>query len=171
MGWTWQHASNSGCRTLNCVPALYSDIIMIDQRHFTVNFAERCGSFRQLHGANNGPRNWGGLTDLSPFHRELAFPYIRLHDSHWPNPDVVDIDAVFPNFDADPSAADSYTFDRTDNYLQAIIDNGSKIIYRLGHGIEHTVRKYHTKPPLNYAHWAEIAVGIIRRYNDGWANR
>ena len=143
---------------------------MDNQRHFTVDFAERRGTFRPLHGANNGPLNWGGLTDLSPFHRELAFPYIRLHDPHWPNPDVVDINAVFPNFDADPSVAANYTFDRTDDYLRAIVENGSKIIYRLGHGIEHTSRKYHTMPPKDYAHWAEIAVGIIRHYNEGWAD-
>ena len=28
--------------------------------------------------------------------KEAAFPLARLHDSHWPNPDVVDVHAVFP---------------------------------------------------------------------------
>ena len=139
-------------------------------RTLQVDYSRVSGAIRPLHGVNNGPLNWGGLTDLSPFHAELGVPYTRLHDPHWPNPDVVDINAVFPDFDADPSDPASYTFARSDDYIAAIVKLGSQIIYRLGHGIEHTARKFHTLPPADYARWAQICLGIIRHYNEGWAD-
>jgi len=110
------------------------------------------------------------MVDLSKFHRELAIPSTRLHDCHWPNPDVVDIHVVFPNFDADPNLPESYDFSRTDDYIQAIINVGSQIVYRLGESIEHTRKKYFVHPPKDYLKWAAICVGIIRHYNEGWAN-
>src|SRR5215208_3546064 len=61
------------------------------------------GRIRPLHGVNNGPLDAGGTVDLSAQHKELAIPFTRLHDAHWPNPDVVDFHAVFPNPDADPA--------------------------------------------------------------------
>ena len=129
------------------------------------DFSRIIGRFRPLHGVNNGPLAWGSLTDTSPFHRELAPPYTRIHDPNWPNPDVVDINAVFPNFDADPAVAANYDFERSDEYIEAIVNTGAKVIYRLGHGIEHTRRKYHTAPPKDYDQWAAICVGIVRHYS------
>ena len=107
--------------------------------------------------------------DLTAYHRELGIPYTRLHDCHWPNPDVVDFHAVFPNPGADPERADSYDFRRTDDYLQAIVNAGSRIVYRLGESIEHSRRKYYVNPPQDYERWAGICCGIIRHYNEGWA--
>ncbi|MHB1036679.1 MAG: GH39 family glycosyl hydrolase [Pirellulales bacterium] len=123
-----------------------------------------------MHGGNNGPVNLGETVDLSAYHRELAIPLTRLHDSHWPNPDVVDIHAVFPNFAADPSRPASYDFRRTDDYIQPIVNVGSQIVYRLGESIEHTKRKYYVHPPADYEKWAAICIGIIRHYNEGWAD-
>jgi hypothetical protein len=61
---------------------------------------------RALHGVNGGPLAAGGLLDLSARWKDAAFPLARLHDSHWPNPDVVDVHAVFPDPAADgPSIA------------------------------------------------------------------
>ncbi|HEX2973291.1 MAG TPA: hypothetical protein VHP11_13230, partial [Tepidisphaeraceae bacterium] len=112
----------------------------------------------------------GGLVDLSTYHRQLGLPYTRLHDCHWPNPDVVDIHAIFPVFTADPASPENYQFSRTDDYLQAIVNVGSAIVYRLGESIEHTPRKYHVHPPADYNRWAAVCLGIIRHYNQAWTN-
>ncbi|HLX60213.1 MAG TPA: hypothetical protein VKX17_02915, partial [Planctomycetota bacterium] len=93
----------------------------------------------------------------------------RLHDCHWPNPDVVDIHTLFPDFKADPNLSESYTFSRTDEYVQAIVNAGSGIVFRLGESIEHTPKKYYVAPPADCERWAAICIGIIRHYNEGWA--
>jgi len=110
------------------------------------------------------------LLDLSRFHREAAFPLTRLHDVHWPNADVVDLHVVFPNPDADPQRPGSYDFAATDDYLRATLATGTKLVYRLGESIEHAPRKRHVHPPRDPEKWAAACVGIIRHYNEGWAD-
>src|SRR5205085_9026480 len=102
--------------------------------------------------------------------RELHPPFARLHDCHWPNPDVVDIHAVFPDFDADAELPSSYDFRLTDEYIAATRATGAEIIYRLGESIEHTWIKRFVHPPGNFQKWASICRGVIRHYNEGWAD-
>ncbi len=135
-----------------------------------VDFSRTNGVFRSLHGLNKGPLVAGGLVDLTAAQRALGVPFIRLHDCHWPNPDVVDIHAVFPDFAADPARPESYRFARTDEYLAAIRATGAGIIYRLGESIEHTRIKRFVHPPPDSAKWAAICLGLIRHYNEGWAD-
>jgi hypothetical protein len=125
---------------------------------------------RPLHGVNGGPLAAGGLLDLSAWWKEAAFPLTRLHDSHWPNPDVVDIHAVFPDPTADPIEPASYDFERTDEYVKGVIDTGAGIVYRLGESIEHQKAKRHARPPKDTEKWAAVCVGIVRHYTEGWAN-
>ncbi len=134
-----------------------------------VDFAKPAGEFRALHGINKGPLAPGGLIDLTPELRALGVPLVRLHDCHWPNPDVVDIHAVFPDFSADPERAESYDFRLTDEYLQAVRATGAQMIYRLGESIEHTSVQRFVHPPPDPEKWAAICAGIIRHCNDGWA--
>src|SRR3954452_12577574 len=110
------------------------------------------------------------MLDLTKAHRDLGIPFVRLHDCHWPNPDVVDIHAVFPNPDADPTLPASYDFSLTDEYLAAVRASGAQIIFRLGESIEHTAHKRFVHPPKDPGKWAAICMGIVRHYNDGWAN-
>ncbi len=124
---------------------------------------------RAVNGVNGGPLAAGGLLDLSARWRQAAFPLTRLHDCHWPNPDVVDIHAVFPNPDRDPTSPDSYDFERTDEYVKAACDCGAALVYRLGESIEHQKVKRHARPPKDAAKWAAVCVGIVRHYLDGWA--
>ncbi len=124
---------------------------------------------RALHGVNGGPLAAGGLLDLSARWKEAAFPLARLHDSHWPNPDVVDVHAVFPDFSADPAKPDSYDFERTDEYVKAVIDTGAAVVYRLGESIEHQKAKRHARPPKDFDRWAAVCVGIVKHYTEGWA--
>lgn len=135
-----------------------------------VDFSMPAGSIRRLHGINKGPLAAGGLMEVTQAVRALNVPFSRLHDCHWPNPDVVDIHAVFPDFQADPDAAASYDFALTDEYLAVTRQTGAEIIYRLGESIEHTSKKRFVHPPKEAAKWAAICLGIIRHYNEGWAN-
>ena len=135
-----------------------------------VDCSRPAGVVRPLHGINNGPLNCGETVDLSAFFREFRPPLTRLHDSEWPNPDVVDIHAVFPDPAADPERPESYRFARTDDYIRAIVQTGTGIVYRLGESIEHSRRKYHVAPPADSGKWAAACLGIIRHYNEGWAD-
>lgn len=136
----------------------------------TVDFGRILGPPKRVHGLNCGPSVAGGMIDLSAEYRELGVPWVRLHDCHWPTGDVVDIHAVFPNPLADPSQPENYVFGPTDEYLAAIRAVGSGIIYRLGESIEHTPTKRYVRPPRSPEHWADVCLGIVRHYNEGWAN-
>jgi xylan 1,4-beta-xylosidase len=134
-----------------------------------VDFQATQGLIRPLHGVNLGPLCYRGTVDLSVYHRELAIPLTRLHDVPWVNAEAVDIHTVFPDFRNDPAQAESYQFAPTDDYILAITNVQSRIVYRLGESIEHTARQYHVHPPSDPQKWAAICLGIIRHYNHGWA--
>jgi hypothetical protein len=84
------------------------------------------GMIRPLHGLNKGPLAPGGLVDVSGSWRTLRPPFARLHDCHWPNPDVIDMHALFPDPGADPKSESSYTFALTDEYLAATMRKRSR---------------------------------------------
>lgn len=128
------------------------------------------GVIRPLHGGADGPLCYGETVDLTPLHLEAGFPSNRVMHPDWPNPAAVDIHTVFPNFDADPTLPASYDFRRTDRHIRAILDTGAAITYRLGEPIEMVPPYYHSAPPADFEKWAEICVGIVRHYTDGWAH-
>lgn len=135
-----------------------------------VRFDQSRGALRALHGINKGPFAGGGLVDLIEAQRALHIPWTRLHDCHFPNPDVVDMHAVFPRAEADPALESSYDFARTDRYLEGVRATGAGIVYRLGESIEHEPVKKWVHPPRDPARWAQTCLGIIRHYNEGWAS-
>jgi len=134
-----------------------------------VDAGRKIGAVRPLHGVNGGPICYGGVVDLSAYHRVLGIPLTRIHDANWPARDVVDVHAIFPDFRADAESPASYRFAPTDDYLKSILATGSKVMYRLGESIEHTPRKYYVHKPPDFEQWANICLGIIRHYNEGWA--
>ncbi|MCF7668839.1 MAG: hypothetical protein K9N48_03580 [Verrucomicrobia bacterium] len=143
---------------------------VIGVQRAVIDASETTGSIRALHGANGGPIAHGGMIDLTGRHAEIGFPLQRMHDCGWPHPAVVDIHTIFRDFDDDPSEAQNYYFARTDDWINAVLRSGSRVAYRLGESIEHTTRKYDVHPPHDYAKWAEVCLGIIRHYNEGWAD-
>jgi xylan 1,4-beta-xylosidase len=136
----------------------------------SADFSEVTGTIRRLNGINKGPLVPGGVIDVIREQTELGIPFTRLHDCGWPNPYVVDHHVVFPNPDADPALPTSYDFRLTDEYIEAVSKTGSEPIYRLGESIEHTGVKRHVHPPADMEKWAAVCCGIIRHYNEGWAN-
>ena len=139
-------------------------------RRILVDLEKKIGKIKPLHGVGNGPLHACGFWDWSDYYRELAIPFIRLSDQDYPNSRVIDIPQIFPDAGADPEDPACYDFERTDVYIQAIVDAGAKIIWRLGANIEHTQKKYYAHPPKDYARWAKVCIGVIKHYNQGWAN-
>jgi len=136
----------------------------------TIDPRQSGAAIRPLHGVNSGPRQGGGTLDLSPLWKEAAFPVARLHDCHWPNPDVVDLHVLFPNPMADPEDSASYDFARTDEFVRAVHETGAAIVFRLGESIEHSTIRKHVHPPADPERWTQAAIGVIRHYTEGWAN-
>ena len=77
---------------------------------------------------------------------------------------------ISPVFSADTESPASYRFLPTDDFLKSILATGSGVMYRLGESIEHTPRRYFVHKPADYDQWTKICLGIIRHYNEGWAD-
>ena len=137
-----------------------------------VDFGKTAGCMKPVHGVNNGPKTRLFGFDMSAHFKEAGIPYSRLHDTEYPygSGHFVDIPCIFPDFNADPENPASYDFALTDEYIKAIVVAGAKPFYRLGVSIEHAPKKYHIFPPKDFDRWAKICAGIIRHYNEGWAN-
>jgi hypothetical protein len=135
-----------------------------------VDFSKHAGTIRPLHGVNGGPMNQGETVDLRKEWKALGVPITRLHDCEWPTGSLVDMHVLFPRADADPARAENYRFAATDEFLKPIVAGGTQIVYRLGESIEHTKRKHYVHPPREPAAWAAACLGVIRHYNEGWAD-
>ena len=143
----------------------------------SIDFLSSSGeTIRPLHGINSGPlfgyENGEFRYQASGFFRQAGIPYVRLHDVEYPyGKDLfVDIHCVFPNFEADPDNPASYHFEETDQYIRNAIENGSQIFFRLGESIDHSGDALYINPPSDYGQWARICEGIIRHYNEGFAD-
>ncbi len=136
-----------------------------------VNFAKATGRIKPLHGVNNSPMTYG---DPLPEFADAGIPYVRTHDTAgaYGGTYFVDIPNIFPDFEADPMDPASYDFAFTDAYLKGVTASGCKIFYRLGVTIENYwhIKAYRIHPPRDFKKWAQICAGVIRHYNEGWAN-
>ncbi len=144
--------------------------------HVEVNPAVEKGPIKLMNAVNNGPtkpridQSRGNFDEYAA----LEIPYARVHDANhsstYGGPHVVDISAVFPNWEADETKPENYDFHLTDEYLSTMRAAGTQVFYRLGQSIEHLSKKYHVHPPKDFAKWARICEHIVRHYNEGWAN-
>ncbi len=141
-------------------------------KHLHVDFNRTLGAMKPVNGVNNGPLTKNFTQDARPYFKEAGIPFSRLHDTEYPygSGEFVDVHCLFKNFNCDENDPANYNFTLTDEYLKAIDECGTKIIYRLGTTIEHQPVKVHIVPPTDYLKWARICEHIIRHYNEGWAN-
>ena len=137
---------------------------------FVIDTSVELPPLRRLNGVNNGPLSCSSLIDVTDYFKIANIPLVRTHDTNWPHAREVDIHTLFPDFNKDPSDPASYDFEKTDIYLQSILNTGASIVYRLGESIEWTDKKFYVHPPTDFEKWAHICVGVIRHYNQGWAN-
>lgn len=140
----------------------------------SVDFARPSGPIKVMHAINNGPT--APHDDYGLYRRltEAGIPYARLHDTagRYGGAHYVDIPNVFPDFNADPDDPASYDFAFTDALLKTLTDAGVEPFYRLGVTIEnyHFIKAYGIIPPADPLQWAKICAGIVRHYNEGWAD-
>ena len=134
------------------------------------------GNMKPMNAVNNGPVRSRRTQSRDNFdtYSAAGFPYARTHDANdYPDygaPHIIDITAIFRNFDADENDPASYDFIMSDAYLQNIIDSGTKVFYRLGQTIENGIKKYGVIPPKDFSKWARICEHVILHYNEGWAD-
>ena len=159
--------------------------------HMQVQFQKNVGSMKPMHAVNNGPvgtvkgaqLGWDKTDSYSLTHQDgqniyefavAGSPYGRTHDASfyasYGLEHTVDVVNIFPNFDADPTDPANYDFVCTDHYMDMMEAAGTKVFYRLGHRIEHEVKKYGTLPPKDFQKWAVICEHIIRHCTEGWAD-
>ena len=153
-------------------------MIRFDKRAMTivVDFNKKIGPFKPLNAVNNGPlpysddQTWSNFDD----YKKARFPYARTHDAsfcaRYGGEHTVDVNFIFPNFDADENDPSSYDFQLTDEYIKNILSAGAEPFFRLGSKIEHWSKKYNTLPPADFDKWARICEHIIAHYVEGWAN-
>ena len=130
--------------------------------------ATSVGPIKPMNAANNGP-----IGPTFKAYKALRVPYGRTHDTPlgevWSS-HVVDINQIFPDWNANVNNPKSYDFDLTDEMLQDMIKAGTEPFFRLGQSIEHESKKYGIYPPKDYKKWAKICEHIIRHYTEGWAD-
>ncbi len=140
---------------------------------FHVDFNRRTGRIKPMHGVGNAPL-LGCSDTLFHYLGEAGIPYSRLHDTggNYGGGCFVDIANIFRDFNADPADPASYDFAFTDWLIAELEKQNVQPFYRLGASIEceHYIRAYNIYPPADFRKWAEICAGIIRHYNEGWAD-
>ncbi len=82
----------------------------------------------------------------------------------------INIHCIFPDFNADEEAEESYNFLPTDLYLASIRNTGAGVFFRLGEGREPYSKKLYARAPRDPYKWARICEHIVMHYNEGWAN-
>ena len=132
------------------------------------NPAAVVGPVKPMNAGNNGP------TDaIMASYEALRVPYARTHDTALGTEyggHCIDINQVFPDWEANVNSPKSYDFTNSDVVLLDMLKAGTKPFYRLGQSIEHQTKKYGIYPPKDFKKWAKICEHIIRHYNEGWAN-
>ena len=127
---------------------------------------------KPLNGVGGGPksgwglgRDGGILVDASSFYRDIAPPFVRLHDIEPPFGRGQCIDMHVYLDDATPGHA--RYFERSDAYIDSILaaSPGAKVVFRLGESIGATdsLNPYAVKPGDTNA-WCAAAVDIARHY-------
>ena len=142
------------------------------------DLSQRAGSFKRMNAVNNGPchkrHSKSQLRSNFENYKEARIPYARNHDAAfhagYGGEHSVDVSGIFPDFNADPYAPESYDFAMTDEYTIITQEAGTQTYYRLGQKIENGIKKHNTLPPKDFKKWAVICEHIIRHYNEGWAN-
>ena len=141
--------------------------------NLSVNWADKIGTIKPMHGVGQPP--FAGC-DFSMLHylTEAGIPFSRLHDvgGMYSSGIFVDIPNIFRKFSADPYNPASYDFTFTDLLMKSIVDANVEPFFRLGVSIENYtyIKQYRLMPPSDPLQWAKICEGIVRHYNEGWAD-
>ncbi|MBR6053870.1 MAG: hypothetical protein IKP46_00870, partial [Bacteroidales bacterium] len=106
------------------------------------------GPIKPMNAGNNGP-----IDPVMESYEALRVPYARTHDTALGmeyGGHCIDINQVFPDWNANVNSPKSYDFTNSDVVLLDMQKVGTKPFYRLGQSIEHQTKKYGIYPPKNY---------------------
>ena len=150
------------------------------QKHISIDFSETVDTMKSdLFGGIKGP----GIA--SEYLRATGMKYIRTHDYHGPADycyysDFWNTDAsgefTTINEDFDPDNPADYDWIATDMKLNAIVDNGFEIYFRLGVSFPNTSLPPQIYDPpidsyddtLSFSRFASLCKHTAMHYNDGW---
>jgi len=141
----------------------------------TVDFGSTAGKVNpRLYGSGLHPFiSNRRIRDTYELFKSLAFPEVRNHDWALNNPGqrMVDVHFVFPLMHLDADDPRNYCFGPTDEVFRLCYEAGSRVYYRLGTSIEHTLDvHFNAVPPEDPVKYAQVCEHIIRHYTEGWAN-
>ncbi len=148
--------------------ALLISLAITAQAVVGINPATVVGPIKPMNAGNNGP-----IDPVMESYEALRVPYARTHDTALGmeyGGHCIDINQVFPDWNANVNSPKSYDFTNSDVVLLDMQKAETKPFYRLGQSIEHQTKKYGIYPPVDYKKWAKICEHIIRHYNEGWAD-
>ena len=98
-------------------------VLMVAQ-NVNVDFSVEEGPVKLLNGVNGGIQESSHAGSTMRYVRDAHIPYFRPHDVQdigWHGgPYLVDISAIFQNFDADVDDPASYDFKFTDDFIQQL---------------------------------------------------
>ena len=109
---------------------LASSGILRSQTVISVDPGTVVGPVKLMNAANNGP-----VDENMEAYKALRIPYARTHDTPGGGSygiNLIDINAVFPDFKANPNNPRSYDFTNSDVVLLDMQKAGTKPFYRLG---------------------------------------
>ena len=141
-------------------------------RTVTVDAQQVVGTIRSLQGAHWDPGP--AKQALSLNYVAMGVDMIRTHDAGGINGSGVgDIDGpgrsrMFPNLNADSTAAASYNFGPSDTMIKNIRDAGAEVYFRMGRS-NLMGAGANTVPP-DFDKYADVVKHVVMHYNQGWAN-
>jgi xylan 1,4-beta-xylosidase len=141
-------------------------------RAVTVDAQQVVGTIRSLQGGHWDP----GPTKqaLSLNYVAMGVDMIRTHDAGGINGSGAgDIDGVgrsriFPDLNADPTLAGSYSFGPSDAMINDVVATGAEVYFRVGRS--NLSGTGQNTPPPDFAKYAQIVQHVIMHYNQGWDN-
>lgn len=139
----------------------------------TVDFSKVLGVIKPMHAVGQPP--FIGMDfSMCDYLKAAHVPYSRLHDvgGAYGRNVFVDIPNLFRDFSKDPTDPENYDFAFTDVLISELVKRGIEPFFRLGVTIENyrAIKAYRIDPPADFEKWARICEGVIRHYNEGWAN-
>src|SRR5450631_2448990 len=93
------------------------------------------------------------------FYRSARIDLVRIPDAAA----TADIDAIFPDANADVENPKSYDFGPTDRLVASIKSGGAEPLFQLGR-----IAGAAPDPPANPDKWAQIARHVVLHYNAAW---
>jgi len=132
-----------------------------------VDCAQARGTIRPLHGGNSGPLNLGILWIYPNFTRTWHYR-IRGCMTATAQSRCGGYACAVPDLKADPENPPATSFTRTDEYINPPLIPARKCFPPRKHRA-HQI-KYYCASTADYDAWIAACIGVIRHYNEGWAN-